>query len=410
MVSFMASTPGACSRALGRIVLASVVSAWPVPLAAQAPATQKVPTTDQRRGGTPRPASEGSRASFAQVSADAARARVAGEVDDAIALYRRAVGMRPTWDEGQWYLGSLLYEKGKPAEAKAAFAQVLRVHESHAAALAMSGLCEFQLGNHDAALRLLLRARQLHIQRSPEIATVVRYHTGILLTRFAEFEAGNQVLTEMATRGEESPQVFEAFGLNVLRMPILPTEIPVASRSRVELAGRAGYAMAARQLPHARGLLERLVAEYGQTPHVNYVWGVFLLAEDPPRALDAFRREITVTPSHVPARLQMAAELVKQGDPAGARPWAEQAVSIDPQAFGPRLALGQVLLGLGESAPAIAELEQAVRLAPGSPQTHYMLAVAYQRAGRSSDAERERATFTRLSSTDSGGATAVPRP
>jgi len=39
-----------------------------------------------------------------------------------------------------------------------------------------------------------------------------------------------------------------------------------------------------------------------------------------------------------------------------------------------------------------------------------MLAVAYQRAGRTSDAERERATFTRLSSPDAGAGTGVPRP
>jgi len=385
-----------------RVLLIACLLGVPSIGAGQAPATQK-PSAASRPKAAARP-------SFAQVSADAARARTAGNVDDAIALYRRAVGMRPGWDEGQWYLGSLLYEKGKVAEAKAAFAQVLRVHADHAAALAMSGLCEFQLGNHDTALRLLLRSRQLNIQRSPEIATVVRYHAGILLTRFGEYEAGNQVLTEMASRGEESPQAYEAFGLNVLRMPILPSEIPPAETSRVELAGRAGFAMAARHLPQARGLLEQLVAVHGKTPHVHYVWGVFLLAEDPPRAIDAFKREIEVSPSHVPARLQIAAELVKQGDPAAARPWAEQAVAIDPQAFGPRLALGQVLLGLGESAPAIAELEQAVRLAPGSPQTHYMLAVAYQRAGRTSDAERERATFTRLSSPDAGAGTGVPRP
>lgn len=352
------------------------------------------------------------RTTFEQLSAAATTARAAGQIDEAIALYRRAVALRPAWDEGQWYLGSLLYERGRAADARQAFGHVLRVHAGHAAAMAMSGLCEFQLGHHEVALRMLLQARQLNIQRTPEIATVVRYHTGILLTRFGEFEAGNQVLVELAVEAPESPQAVEAFGLNLLRMPLLPAEIPADARARVELAGRAGYAMAARQAAQARELLERLVTEYGQTSHVHYAWGVFLLSEDPRRAMEAFRREVAISPSHVPARLQIAFELVKQGDPAGAKPWAEQAATMDPQSYGPRLALGQAHLGLGDIAAAITELEQAVRLAPESPQTHYVLAGAYSRAGRTADAKRERTAFTRLSATASSGSPALasPRP
>jgi tetratricopeptide (TPR) repeat protein len=335
------------------------------------------------------------------VSAEAAKARESGRVDEAIALYRRAVTMRPAWAEGQWYLGTLLYEQGRPRDARAAFGRLIRAHPDHAGGFAMDGLCAFQLGAHEEALRLLLRARQLNVQRTAELATVVRYHTGILLTRFGEYEAGNQVLTELAVDGQQSPQAIEAFGLNVLRLPLLPGEVPTDGRARVELAGRAGFAMAARQVAQARPLLEALVATYGDTPHVHYVWGVFLLAEDPSRAMDAFRREIATSPTHVPARLQLAFELVKQGDAAAARPYAEQAVALDPQQFAPRLALGQVHLGLGDTASAIAELEQAVRLAPGSAQPHYVLAVAYARAGRRADAERARQAFARLSA--SGG-------
>lgn len=342
----------------------------------------------------PRATTRGS--AFTQLSAEAAAAREAGRADEAIALYRRAVAMRPDWDEGQWYLGTLLYERGAPKEARDAFAQVLRVHPAHAGAMAMGGLCAFQVGDHEGALRELLRSRQLHIQNTPGIATVVRYHTGILLTRFGEFEAGNKVLTELAAEGQESPGVIDAFGLNVLRMPMLPGEVPADARERVQLAGRAGYALAARQVTQARQLLEALVASYGDTPNVQYVWGVFLLSEDPSRALEAFRREIARSPSHVPARLQIAFELVKDGDPAAARPYAEEAVAIEPEQFGPRLALGQVHLGLGQVAEAVAELEKAVRLAPDSPQPHYLLSVAYARAGRKADADREREAFARL--------------
>ena len=191
------------------------------------------------------------RATFAQLSAQAAAARDEGRTDAAIALYRRAVALRPAWDEGQWYLGTLLYEQQRWAEARAAFAQVVRVHPAHAGAVAMTGLSTFQLGDYEAALRSLLQSRQLRIQNTPELATVVRYHTGILLTRVGEFEAANQVLVELAAEGQESPQTVEAFGVNLLRMPMLPSEVPPEARARVRLAGEVGTAIATRS--HARG-------------------------------------------------------------------------------------------------------------------------------------------------------------
>ena len=334
---------------------------------------------------------------FTQVAADAAAAREAGRLEDAVGLYRKALGLRPSWDEGHWYLGTVLYELQRHAEARAAFAQLLRTQPTHAGAMALTGLCAFAQGEHDAALRALLQARQLNIQQTPELADVVRYHAGILLTRFGEFEAGTQILVELPADGMESPRVVEAFGLNLLRMPMLPAEIPGDARSLVQLAGQAGVAMATRQAAQAATLLERLVAEFPTTPNVHYAWGTFLLTTDPQRAMAQWRRELEISPGHVAARLQLAAELLKQGDAASARPHAEAAVQVAPQEFAPRLALGQVLLGLGDVAGAVSELETGVTLAPASAQAHYLLAIAYARAGRPKDAERERAAFTKLS-------------
>jgi len=45
---------------------------------------------------------------------------------------------------------------------------------------------------------------------------------------------------------------------------------------------------------------------------------------------------------------------------------------------------------------AIKELLIGIKLAPESPRLHYTLARAYQRAGRTEEATREREEFTRL--------------
>jgi VWFA-related protein len=333
---------------------------------------------------------------FENLASRAAEKRDGGRLEDALVLYREALALRPDWEEGRWYAATLLYELDRYADARDAFAEVLRRQPAHAGAMGLKGLCEFELHRYDRALTDLLEARKMGVSRSTGIATVVRYHAAILLTRFGEFEVANQMLTEFAAEGADTPQIIEAFGLNVLRMPVLPAELAAEGRERVALAGRAGYAMAARHLDAARGALDELIARYPKTPQAHYARGVFLLTEDADRALEEFRRELEISPSHVPARLQIAFEFIKRGEPARARPPAEEAAKLAPDHFATRLAAGQVLLELNDIAAAIPELEKAAALAPGSPQVHFILARAYARAGRDADAERERAEFTRL--------------
>jgi predicted Zn-dependent protease len=327
---------------------------------------------------------------------EAEKARDAGRLEEALGLYRKALASRADWDEGRWYVATLLYELDRYAEAREAFADVLERQPTHAGARGLKGLCEFELRNHERALRDLLEAGKLGVARSPGISTVVRYHTAILLTRFGEFEVANQMLADLASQTPETPQIVEAFGINLLRMPVLPGELPPEARERVALAGRAGHAIAARRMDAARIALDELISRYPETPHAHYARGVFRLAENADQALEDFRRELELSPSHVPARLQIAFELVKRGEPARARVAAEEAARLAPDHFATRLAVGQVLLEMNHIDEAIPELEKAVALAAESPQTHFMLARAYARAGRTVDAERERAEFTRL--------------
>jgi tetratricopeptide (TPR) repeat protein len=335
-------------------------------------------------------------APFDDLAVRAAAARDHGQLEEALTLYRKALVARPKWDEGRWYEATLLYELDRYPEAKDAFSEVLRHEPAHAGALGLRGLCEFELRQYDAALTDLLQARKTGVARSAGIAAVVTYHAAILLTRAGEFEVANQMLTEFVADGTDTPQVIEAFGVNVLRMPMLPSEFSPAAREQVLLAGHAGYAMAARQVGPARMALDELVTRYPKTPHAHYARGVFFLTEDSDRALEDFRRELEISPSHVPARLQIAFEYLKRGEPAQALPVASEAAKLAPDHFAACLALGQVLLETNDLQRAIPELERAATLAPGSPQAHFMLARAYTRAGREAEAARARAEFTRL--------------
>src|SRR6266851_8548277 len=50
---------------------------------------------------------------FDTIAAAASAARDADKIDEAIGLYRQAIGLHPQWAEGWWFLGTLYYDHDK---------------------------------------------------------------------------------------------------------------------------------------------------------------------------------------------------------------------------------------------------------------------------------------------------------
>ena len=138
------------------------------------------------------------------------------------------------------------------------------------------------------------------------------------------------------------------------------------------------------------------MAAFPTQPWVHYAYGVSLLASDVPKGLGELRRETELQPDAVYPHLEIAFELLRQGDNEGAKAAGERAVALAPGLFAAHNALGRALVELGELERGTSELETAVRLAPDSPEMHYSLVRAYTKAGRADDAARERVAFTEL--------------
>jgi tetratricopeptide (TPR) repeat protein len=366
-----------------------IVVAVLLALASPAVAGQAAPPA--RPKPSPSPAS-----GFEQLSKKAEKAREASQFDEAIRYYKQALQLKPDWIEGHWTLATLLYDQDKYDEARDHFRRVVQAQPKHALALALKGLCEFQLKNYDRALTELERARLMGIP-SPEVQSVASYQVATLLTRMENYEAAFEVLRDFSLQDKDSQGVIEAFGLCTLRMPFLPSEAPADKREMILMAGRAGYQMAkGRRTPIGRMAFEELVARYGTEPNVHYAYGTFLLPDDADAALEEFRRELKTSPNHYHALLQIAYEYIKRGNFADAVAPAEKAVELAPRLYVARNVLGRALLETGETDRAIKELESGIRLSPENPDLRFALARAYQRAGRKEDAERERAEFVRL--------------
>jgi tetratricopeptide (TPR) repeat protein len=358
---------------------------------------QVAPPSATRPPAAAAPATRSSEAAFASLAKKAQDAHAARHLQEAADLYRQALKMRPSWAEGRFGLGTVLYDLDQYIDARNAFRRVTADQPRSAPAWAMRGLCSFRLKEYENALSDIQKAREIGLGDNSELQAVANYHAAILLIRFSRFEVAYEILREFALRDRDSPSVIEAFGLGVLRLPYLPSEAPVEKREMILMAGRAGYQLArGLRSPATRRTFEVLVERYPEEPNIRYAWGVYLLQDEPEAALAEFRRVLSMDPAHVPAMCQIALQMIKEGRYQEARPFAEQAAETDPRNFVARNAYGRVLLELGEMDGAIRELEEGTRLAPDSPQMFFQLARAYQRAGRKEDAEKARVTFMKL--------------
>jgi tetratricopeptide (TPR) repeat protein len=342
------------------------------------------------------PAPSAAPESFESLAGQATAARESARVEDAVRLYRRALEKRPGWDEGQWYLGALLYEAKRPAECEEAFARFLELKPAAGPGWALRGLCAFDAGDHGGASVHLEKGLQLGLGGNDELLRATRARLALALLKTGRFERAVEGYTNLARTSPETPGLLDEIGLLLLRSPLLPSEIPEERRELVRLAGRAGYLHLALRAEEATKAYAALVAAHPDEPWVHYAHGVFLLRTDSERALAELRREIEIQPDNVMAHLEVAFELILRGDHDGARPHAERAVVLAPGLFASRNALGRVLVEAGQVETGIRHLEEAARLAPESPEVHFALGRAYARAGRAEDAARARATFAEL--------------
>ena len=370
------------------VLLAALLVATPVPAQStrkprpkpqQAPQTQANPETE-----------------FARFVKLADEARQAERFDEAVSLYAQALKIKPKWPDGWWYVGAIFYQKDLYPQARDAFQNLVALEPERGPAWAMLGLCLFQTGEYERAALALQRGRSQGVSDNSELANVVRYHTALMYIRFEYFENAYDVLTEFVRTGQESGKVVEAFGLTMLRMPLLPKEIPAPQREKILIAGQAGYHMAARRLEQARAAFDTLLSQYPNEPNVHYGFGVYMLSQDADVAMKEFKRELEISPNHFPSMVQMAFEYLKRDQFDEALPLAEKSVQLAPKLYAARNVLGRVLLELGQVERSIKELEEGVKLAPSSPEMHFALARAYTRAGRKQEAAREREIFKQL--------------
>jgi len=234
---------------------------------------------------------------FEAFAADAASARDAGRPEEAVRNYRAAVQLHPDWEEGWWYLGTLLYDGDHFGEAIPALDRVVELDPKIGPAWAFLGLCEFETGSYQDAYTHLQKAKDLGFSESPEVEKVALYHLALLLNLNGQHENATELLSTTFGPNHFTEQIKTALGLALLRAPILPAQIESSKDAVIHAAGEASVLQANHETEGALQALDAMRRDYPETPFLNYRYGMALLAAKRFEAAEGVLREETgITP------------------------------------------------------------------------------------------------------------------
>jgi tetratricopeptide (TPR) repeat protein len=333
---------------------------------------------------------------FDQLAQAAKHAREEDRDDAAIDSFRQALKLNPEWDEGLWYLGTLLYKKGSYLDACNVLRRFLAQDAGSGSGWAMLGLSEFESHDYPRALDHLQRGITLGLADNQTLIAHVRYVIAILLTRSEQFDQSMDVLFTLMTNGADTSSLVEPFGLAALRLPFLPSEIPPGRREMIRMAGAATVALEGRRNEEAEKIFSELEAKYSDQPGVHFLIGAYLLSSHPDEGIKELKQEIEISPAHMPARIRLAEEYIKQQNLDEGISLARETLKLAPDEPLAHMVLGEGLIAKGDSAGGIRELETARDSLPDEIQVLWDLFRAYTAAGRKEDAGRTKDEIERL--------------
>ena len=333
---------------------------------------------------------------FDELAQTAKRAREEIHDDDAIEAYRQALLLKPEWDEGLWYLGTLQYKKENYFEACTILRRFLAQDPGSGSGWAMLGLSEFESHDYLRAQDHLQRGMTRGLADNQKLIARVRYVIAILLTRSEQFDESMDVLFTLMTNGADTSSLVEPFGLAALRLPFLPSEIPPGRREMIRMAGTATIALEGRRNEDAEKLFSELEAKYPDQPGVHFLIGAYFLSAHPDEGIKELKQEIEISPAHVPARIRLAEEYIKQQNLDQGISLAQETLKLAPEAPLAHMVLGEGLIAKGDSAGGIRELETARDSLPDQTEILWDLFRAYSAAGRKEDASRAKDEIERL--------------
>ncbi len=335
-------------------------------------------------------------AQFDDLAARAAQARDAGNLPQAVELYRQATALKPDWQEGWWYLGVLSYNANQYPAAIDAFTHLLQLAPHSAPAMALRGLCEYETADYNEALRDLDMAVAHGAASDPRNAQIIRYHLAQLLTRAGRFQDALAQYAFFAKEKIDNPDLDAAIGMAGMRDAALLSDVQAQDRPLFEAAGRAAYPMLADDSVEADTRFRALFAQYPTARNLHYFYGFLLFPHAPEMAVVEFQRELAIAPDNTTARAMLAFSWMITANYTAARTEAERVLAAEPDMEMAQIALGRALIETGQPERGEALLKQVLAGDPNNLEAHLGLVSLYAHMGRREDAQRERMVCLQL--------------
>src|SRR6266568_4710670 len=174
------------------------------------------------------------------ITRQAEAARDAKRLDEALTLYKRALKLKPGWEDGWWNAGSIAYDSNHYKECTSDFRRLAELKPQDAPAWTMKGLCEYELRDFGAALKSLTRVERMGFQETPELARAARLHLALVLTKLGYSEKAIVLLYRLTSAEQKkTDEIVVAAGIAGLRKPWIPPEVPESEQEKVFKLGDA---------------------------------------------------------------------------------------------------------------------------------------------------------------------------
>jgi tetratricopeptide (TPR) repeat protein len=315
----------------------------------------------------------------------------------AIPEFAALVAAQPDNLDAQANLGVLLYFQGRPSEALEHLRKAVQLNPNLPRIQALLGLCEYQLGQLDAA-RADLSAT---VENLPD--PKFRKQVGLTLV---EVETAKQDLAAAAVTvaklREEAPTDPEILFASYRIHTDLAGEALLSLSLAAPQSGQMQQAIAhelerIRDLPGAIAALRKAIAVDPNLPGIHFELAEALHGSDSQADRAQAEHEYTVALERNPNELQAAVRLgdlhAGRGDLDSAASFYQRALSHQPNYAEAALGLARVYSEKNENEKALPLLQQVLTEDPTNMLAHFRLSALYRKMHRPDDAKRELAEY-----------------
>ncbi|MCU1288526.1 MAG: hypothetical protein JWN60_755 [Acidobacteria bacterium] len=262
------------------------------------------------------------------------------------------------------------------------------------------GIVSFRAGEFEKAIAPLAR----HLKTKPE-DVLIRKMLGSSYYFTKDFKNSVETLKPIEAKVQEDSELAYFYGISLIQLKGSKEALPVFNRLAEISRKNPDALFYAAQGFMILGDYERALKEFGQviilapdTPKANYFIGQNLVRLNRlNEAEKAFSRELEISPGDALSKYHLALTLIERKiETEKALALLEEAVNLRNDYADAYYQLGKIYLEKGEIKKAIDLLEKAISADAGKDYIHYQLSIAYRKASRKEDADREMKLYQKL--------------